>query len=133
MLRTNTELDAAELALKYRQLWMVGDIFRSLKSLLATRPIWPKTDEAIRGHVFCSFLALGLRKELQDRLEARGHYDIGWGQAIRDLDRPESIEIDKDGQHYLLRSQLGGVAGKVLQAVSVAPPPTIQKLDGEAA
>ncbi len=36
------------------------------KALLATRPIFHQTDEAIRGHVFCSFLALVLRKELEE-------------------------------------------------------------------
>jgi len=30
----------------------------------------------IRGHVFCSFLALVLRKALQARLEAKGHGDL---------------------------------------------------------
>ena len=47
---------------------MVEDIFRSAKSLLATRPIFQKYDETIRGHIFCSFLALVMRKELEDRL-----------------------------------------------------------------
>jgi hypothetical protein len=61
VLRTNTDLDAAEVALKYKQLWLVEDIFRSMKSLLATRPIYHRCDETIRGHVFCSFLALILR------------------------------------------------------------------------
>jgi len=32
-----------------------------------------KKDENIRGHVFCSFLALGLRKELNRRLEKYGY------------------------------------------------------------
>src|SRR5208283_2839547 len=57
VLRTNTKLPAAEVALKYKQLWMVEDIFRSVKSLLETRPIYNHHDETIRGHVFCSFLA----------------------------------------------------------------------------
>src|SRR5215831_13373368 len=56
-----------------RDRWMVEDIFRTAKSLLATRPIFHKYDETIRGHVFCSFLALVLRKELEDRLAAAGH------------------------------------------------------------
>lgn len=133
VLRTNTELEAAEVALKYKQLWMVEEMFRSLKSLLATRPIWHKTDETIRGHVFCSLLAMVLRKELQDRLQARGHFDIGWDQLIADLDRLDQTEIDKDGDRYILRSELVGAAGKVLQAAGVAAPPTLRKLDGQAA
>src|SRR5262249_24078990 len=58
VLRTNTDLDSAEVALQYKQLWMVEQWFRSCKSLLQTRPIFPKCDETIRGHVFCTFLAL---------------------------------------------------------------------------
>ena len=49
---------------------MVEEMFRAAKTLLETRPIFHKCDETIRGHVFCSFLALLLRKELQDRLAA---------------------------------------------------------------
>jgi hypothetical protein len=58
VLRTNIVLPTAEVALKYKQLWMVEEIFRAAKSLLETRPIFHKCDDTIRGHVFCSFLAL---------------------------------------------------------------------------
>ncbi|MCP5002953.1 MAG: hypothetical protein GY941_03245 [Planctomycetes bacterium] len=75
-MRTNTGLSSTEVALKYKELWMVEDIFRSMKSLLETRPIYHKCDETIRGHVFCSFLALLLRKEVQYRLEKRNWGDI---------------------------------------------------------
>ena len=34
VLTTNTDLAASEVALKYKQLWMVEDVFRSMKSLL---------------------------------------------------------------------------------------------------
>jgi len=36
VLRTNTELEAAEVALQYKRLWMVEAWFRSSKSLLQT-------------------------------------------------------------------------------------------------
>ncbi|HMB07780.1 MAG TPA: IS1634 family transposase [Isosphaeraceae bacterium] len=57
VLRTNTDLDAAEVALQYKPLWRVEHWFRSCKALLQTRPIYHKCDETIRGHAFCSFLA----------------------------------------------------------------------------
>ena len=70
VLRTNTRLDPLAVMLRYRELLKVEDIFRTTKSTLDTRPIYHQTDEAIRGHVFCSFLALVLRKALEDRLAA---------------------------------------------------------------
>ena len=52
VLRTNTSLPAAEVGLKYKQLWMVEQLFRSAKTLLSTRPVYHKYDRTIRGHVF---------------------------------------------------------------------------------
>jgi transposase len=61
---TNTGLHAAGVALKYKRLWMIEQLFRSTKSLLNTRPIFHKREETIRRHVLCSFLALVLRNAL---------------------------------------------------------------------
>jgi transposase len=127
VLRTNTDLDSAEVALQYKQLWMVEQWFRSCKSLLQTRPIYHRCDETIRGHVFCSFLALVLRQELQARLEERGH-ELEWADVIGDLDRLQRIEVEQDGKRFLLRSEVQGACGKVFQAVGVAVPPTVQQV-----
>jgi hypothetical protein len=128
VLRTNTDYPPAEVALAYKQLWMVEDAFRTMKSLLATRPIYHKTDETIRGHVFCSFLALLLRAELESRLADKGLAEIEWADLIRDLDRLEEVEIEKDGKRFVLRSQTAGTAGKVCQAAGVALPPTVRQV-----
>jgi hypothetical protein len=72
VLRTNTRLDPLKAMMRYRELLVVEQMFRSHKALLQTRPIFHQTDEAIRGHVLCTFLALVLRKELDDRLAQRG-------------------------------------------------------------
>jgi len=115
VLRTNTDLSAAEVALKYKQLWMVEHVFRSTKSLLETRPIWHKCDETIRGHVFCSFLALVLRKELDDRLAEQGH-KLEWDDVIRDLGNLQFAEVEQDGKRFLLRSEAQGTCGRVFAA-----------------
>ena len=70
MLRTNADLSPLEAMLCYKNLWMAERAFRTSKSLFATRPIFHKLDETIRGHVSCSFLALVLKKELEDRIAA---------------------------------------------------------------
>ena len=93
--------------------------------MLQTRPIYHRCDETIRGHVFCSFLALVLRQELQSRLEVRGH-EFEWADVIADLDRLEMVEVEQDGKRCLLRSDVQGMCGKVFQAVGVAIPPTVQ-------
>ncbi len=125
VLTTNMDLPASEVALKYKQLWMVEDVFRSMKSLLDTRPIYHKCDETIRGHVFCSFLALLLRKELDDRL-ARKRWKLEWADVICDLDNLVEMEVAIRGKSYVFRGQAPGVAAKVFQAVGVALPPVLR-------
>jgi len=127
VLRTNTDLPAAEVARKYKQLWMVEELFRTVKSVLETRPIYHRSDEAVRGHVFASFLALVVRKELQDRLAAKGEV-LSWADIVRDLDRLEEVEVEQDGKRFALRTEAKGTCGKVFQAVGVALPPTIRQM-----
>jgi transposase len=128
VLTTNTDLPAREVALKYKQLWMVEDVFRSMKSLLDTRPVFHKCDETIRGHVFCSFLALLLRKELQDRL-ARKKWKLEWADVIRDLDNLIEMKIAINDKRFVFRGQSSGVAGKVFQACGVALPPVLRSTE----
>ena len=128
VLRTNTELPTAEVALQFKRLWMVEQWFRNCKSLLETRPIYHHCDDTIRGHVFCSFLALVLRYELQSRLRAKGR-TFEWADVIRDLEGVEQVEVKHQGHRFLLRSQLAGTAGRVFQAAGVAVPPTVQQVD----
>ena len=56
--RSNAGLLPPEAMLCHKNLWMVERAFRTSKSLFATRPIFHKLDETIRGHVSCSFLVL---------------------------------------------------------------------------
>lgn len=132
VLRTNSDLDTESLALAYKDLWMVEAMFRSLKSVLATRPIYHKTDAAIRGHVFCSFLSLVLVCELQDRMALRGWHEAEWADVLRDLDRLNETEVTaSDGKRYVVRSETRGWCGKAYQAAGVALPPTLRILTAE--
>ena len=126
VLRTNLDLPTEQIALKYKQLWMVEDIFRTMKSILDTRPIYHKCTETIRGYVFCSFLALCLRKELADRLAAAGS-DLEWNDVVRDLVELREMHTVFSGKPFVLRNQLKGCVHKVLRAVGVAVPPTVRE------
>ena len=97
VLQTDTELAAAACALKYKELWMVEHLFRSVKSILETRPIYHQGDETIRGHVFCSFLAFVLLKELLMRLESRGR-QVEWVRHRNDLDALEEMTVTTKGR-----------------------------------
>jgi len=84
-----------KVALKYKELWRVERVFRDVKTLLETRPIFHQRDENIRGHVFCSFPALVLRKELERRLNHTGHV-FEWSDIKQDLDALQTVTIEED-------------------------------------
>lgn len=125
VLTTDLDLDAAEVALRYKQLWLVEDLFRSLKSVVKTRPIYHSSDQAIRGHVFCSFLALLLLHQLRGRMAERG-WPFEWTRLKEDLDNLEEIRVESHGPTFWIRSSTRGNAGKALQAAGVALGPTVR-------
>ncbi len=121
VLRTNTPLSAEEVALRYKELWQVERVFREVKSVLETRPIYHKYDSTIKGHVFCSFLALVVMKELIRRVDFKAE----WDEIRQDLDSLYETEIRLDSKRYLVRSELQGVCGKLFKSVGVAIPPSV--------
>jgi transposase len=127
VLSTNTDLPTEKIALKYKELWQVERVFRDVKTMLHTRPVYHQKDENIRGHVFCSFLALVLRKELERRLNAAGHV-YEWSDIKQDLKALQQVTIEEDGKRLAIRSECKGVCGKVFQSVGVALPPTIKEV-----
>ena len=132
VLRTNTTLPMREVALRYKELWQVEQAFRTAKSLLDTRPIFHKSDETIRGHVFCSFLTLLLQKELFRRMAATG-IEAEWADILRDLDVLTETEIENGGKHSLVRSRARGSTVAILRCVRARLPLTIRRIDVEPA
>ena len=125
-LQTNMDLETEMVARTYKHLWTVEDLFRTMKSALATRPIYHKLDATIRGHVFCSFLALRLRRELEGRLETLGK-EWEWAEILRGLDQLSEVTLAFQGRKFLMRSELKGHASQAVRAAGVALPPPMRE------
>ena len=125
VLRTNARITPLQAVLRYRDLIQVEQLFRTAKALMRTRPIYHSSDAAIRGHVFCSFLALILRKELDERCRNAG-FRPEWGDVLRDLDRLQEVAISKDGREITLRTPATGVIGPLFKAARIALPPNVR-------
>ena len=128
VLRTNTKLTALQVVLRYRNLLAVEQSFLAAKTLLATRPIFHRTDATIRGHIFCTLLALVLRKELMDRLKARRLPLPEWQQVVDDLADLSEVEVEQDGRRALLRTAAGATIDPLCRAVGITLPPVFQEL-----
>ena len=127
VLRTNTVYNTETVAHVYKALWTVEDMIRTAKSILETRPIYHKCNETIRGHVFCSFLALLLKTELERRMKF-ADLQCEWAQVLRGLEALQQVEATFEDKRFLLRSQLNGEASAALRAAGVAAPPTLREL-----
>jgi len=126
VLRTNARVTPLQAVLRYRDLLQVEDLFRRAKAILRTRPIYHSSDAAIRGHVFCSFLALMLQKELADLCHGHGLV-VEWADLLRDLDRLQEATIEKDGKSITARTAVAGQVGSVFQAAGIALPPNLHE------
>jgi hypothetical protein len=125
VLQTDADLSPEEVALRYKDLLRVEDAFRTMKSVLETRPIYHKCDDTIRGHVFCSFLALVLQQELQSRLESLGK-KIEWRRLCDDLDELQELTLRLGEKTFVLRTPPVGDTQHALKAVGVALGPAVR-------
>ena len=124
VLRTNARISPLQAMLRYRDLLTVETLFRVAKATLSTRPIFHSSDAAIRGHVFCSFLALMLHKELFDRCTEAG-IKPEWRQLLRDLDRLQVGTLQKDDKAWRIRTEATGVVPDIWKAIGIALPPRV--------
>ena len=77
--------------------------------------------------MFCSFLALVLKAELELRIMALGR-DGSWSEILADLNSLTETEIAHDGRRFLVRAAPHPAASLALRAAGVALPPTVQPL-----
>ena len=88
VLTTNTNLSAREVALKYKQLWMVEDVFRSMKSLHEyPTTIITRETKRFAGMCFARSLALLMRQTSEERLARKG-VEAGMGRGDPGFGQP---------------------------------------------
>jgi hypothetical protein len=128
VLRTNLSMSALAVVLRYRNLLTVEQNFLAAKAVLATRPVFHRSDAAIRGHVFCTFLALVLRKELLDRLAGGGDNVLEWQCIVDDLLDLSAVEVEQDGRRALLRTAPRPRIDPICRALGITLPPVYQEM-----
>ena len=122
VLRTNANLTPLQVVMRYRDLLLVENLFQRAKAVMRTRPIFHSSDQAIRGHVFCSFLALVLRKELDDILD-KADLAIEWADIKRGLDRLLQARLVHKDKDWLIRTDAEPAIASLFRAAQIALPP----------
>lgn len=122
VLRTNAKITPLQAVLRYRDLLQVENLFFRTKAVMRTRPIFHSSDAAIRGHVFCSFLALAMQKHLDDLMLEAG-VAPEWRVLLRDLDRLSQVRIRHRGVDWLVRSDAAPAVTMLFKRAQLALPP----------
>ncbi len=121
VLRTNAKVTPLQAVLRYRDLLLVEDLFRRTKAIMRTRPIFHSSNAAIRGHVFCSFLALSMQKHLDDLARQAG-LAPEWKELLRDLDRLQQVRIHCRAADWLVRTDAAPDVTRLFKCAHVALP-----------
>src|SRR5208283_4129286 len=122
VLRTNAKVTPLQAVLRYRDLLQVENLFLRTKAIMRTRPIFHSSDAAIRGHVFCSFLALAMQKYLDD-LSIEAGVTPEWKELLRDLDRLQQLRLQYRGADWLVRTDAAPTITALFRQAHVALPP----------
>ena len=127
MLRTNAKITPLQAVLRYRDLLKVENLFLRTRAVMRTRPIFHSSDAAIRGHVFCSFLALTMQKYLED-LSRRAGVIPEWKTLLRDLDRLQQARIRHRDNDWLVCTNVAKPIADLFWHAHIALPPRAKQM-----
>ena len=123
VIETNTDLPAGEVACRYKDLLLVEQAFRCLKSTLDIRPIYHQCSDNIRGHIFISYLSLYffclLLKELT---KDDAPLPCEQKQIIPSLSRLMAHDVETHGQQFIIRSEINALNRDLLASLSLQTP-----------
>ena len=120
VIRTNDEgLSSEDLALAYKQLVRVEEAWKTMKSGLEIEPVYHRTPERIRAHVFLCVLALLTERVAEDACE------MPWSKIRRSLQGIKVGQLLTSNGMLYQRSPLKPEARNLLKKLKVKPPPDI--------
>ena len=126
VLRTNADVTPLQAVLRYRELLQVEQLFRQSKAVFDTRPIFHSSDAAIRGHVFCTFLALLLQKRLNELASDAGSR-VEWRTLLRELDQLSQARMRSSDKDWLIRTDATPDVAAIFRQAHIALPPRAQQ------
>ncbi|MFV8475555.1 hypothetical protein [Mycoplasma sp. VS403A] len=95
-----SDLSIKEILYVYKNQWRIKNNFRGLKSTLETRPMFPRTDEHVLGHITICFIALVILNYLtwlvnKNQAEKLGVLDKITSQQILSAIKSAMINFEK--------------------------------------
>jgi len=102
----------------YKDLIEVEHSFRSMKDVLALRPIYHRVEPRVKAHIFVAFLALLLQRLLAKRLQ-EAETDLSAPHALQAVETIRLVQFKVGNQKRQGVSTASAQARQVLQAVGI--------------
>ncbi len=118
------DLTSKEVALAYKDLWMVERVFRELKEVLKLRPIYHWKERRVRAHICICFLALYLERQLMRRLKDPDNWRHQ--RVVRALKALKRVEIEKNGKRYRIRTNIPSQTVELMRQAGFGIPSRVE-------
>jgi transposase len=120
---SNMSLDAADVAMGYKQLFEVERVFRDMKNILEIRPVYHRLDDRIRSHILICWMAMVLVRYAEEKT------GMSWFSISRSLDDITAGLIETKSSKLWYSSQVSGEAKTIFDKLSVKLPPKVLEID----
>jgi transposase len=133
LMSSEKDVTAQQAVAQYKELMELERGFRSMKDVLAMRPIYHRVEPRVRAHIFVATLALLLQRLLERRLR-EAKVNLSAEEAMQTLETIRVVQFRLDAQEVRQGVSIGSPrARRVLKALGLRQlrppvPPTVETL-----
>lgn len=122
---SNMNLDAADVAMGYKQLFEIERVFRDMKNVLEIRPVYHRLDDRIRSHILICWMSMVLVRYAEEKT------GLTWFSINRTLDDITAGLIETKSSTLWYTSQISDEAKYLFSKLSLKLPSKVLEVDSE--
>lgn len=122
---SNMNLDAADVAMGYKQLFEIERVFRDMKNVLEIRPVYHRLDDRIRSHILICWMAMVLVRYAEEKT------GLTWFSISRTLDDITAGLIETKSSTLWYTSQIPDEAKALFSKLSLKVPGKVLEVDSK--
>ena len=122
---SNMNLDAADVAMGYKQLFEIERVFRDMKNVLEIRPVYHRLDDRIRSHILICWMAMVLVRYAEEKT------GLPWFSISRTLDDITAGLIETKSSTLWYTSQISDEAKNLFSKLSLKLPSKVLEVDSK--